>query len=57
MGALIGLWVAFSVVAALCAMTRGRSGFVWLLIAMVITPVLAWPLAACLPRVNKAPSA
>ncbi len=37
----LGLWVLLCVVVGFVAMGRGRSGFAWALLSMIITPLLA----------------
>lgn len=47
---LILLWVVFAFVIAIGARARGRSGFWWLLIAVLISPLIAALLLLMLPR-------
>lgn len=36
------MWVAFSIAAAIFASSRGRSGFAWFLVSMIISPLIAF---------------
>ncbi len=50
-------WLIFAIVVAIIAGSRGRSGFGWFLLAMVISPLLAVLLVALLPSLKAAPDA
>jgi hypothetical protein len=43
-------WIAFAVVVGVVASMRGRVGFGWFLLALVISPLIVGPLAFALPR-------
>ena len=43
-------WFGFSIVVGVAANTRGRTGFGWFLLAIVISPLLAGLLVLALPR-------
>lgn len=44
-------WVIFAIVVAVIASSRGRFGFGWFLLSLVISPLLTFILVLCLPRV------
>jgi len=44
------LWFLFSIVVAIAAATRGRSGLGWFILAMAISPLLALILLVLLPK-------
>jgi hypothetical protein len=43
-------WIAFAVIVGVAASTRGRVGFGWFLLALVISPLIVGPLVLALPR-------
>jgi len=45
-------WLALAVIVAVAANTRGRSSAVWVLLAIVISPLLAGLLLLALPRLD-----
>lgn len=45
-------WLMFSVVVGVIASSRGRTGFGWFLLSMIISPLLGILLVALLPRVT-----
>lgn len=47
-------WVLFAAVVAIVASSRGRSGFGWFLLAVIISPLLAIILVALLPSMKTA---
>jgi phosphate/sulfate permease len=49
---LILLWFGLAVVVGVAASTRGRSGFAWFLLAVVISPLLAGLLVLAMPSVR-----
>jgi hypothetical protein len=49
---LIFIWLALAVIVAVAANTRGRSSAVWVLLAIVISPLLAGSLLLALPLDN-----
>lgn len=48
------VWVVFAVIVAIAASGRGRSGFGWFLLAVFISPLLAFILLLVLPKVGEA---
>ena len=42
-------WIVFSIVAGVIANARGRSGFGFFLLSLVLSPLIGILLAACLP--------
>lgn len=48
------VWVVFAVIVAIAASGRGRSGFGWFLLAVLISPLLAFILLLVLPKVGEA---
>lgn len=48
-------WFLFSVVVGIAASSRGRSGFGWFVLAMLISPLLAVILVAVMPPLASAP--
>jgi hypothetical protein len=44
-------WLIFAIVVGVAANTRGRSGFLWFLIAVVLSPILAGLLVLALPKI------
>lgn len=51
---IIGFWFLCAVVVGIVASTFGRSGFVWFLLSIVMSPLLAGILVLVLPRVGDA---
>ncbi|MEN9420197.1 MAG: hypothetical protein RI988_3818 [Pseudomonadota bacterium] len=49
------LWIGLAVVVGVAATSRGRSGFGWFFLAVVISPLLAGLLVLALGRRNQAP--
>jgi hypothetical protein len=49
-------WFIFAIVVGVVASSRGRSGFGWFLLAMVISPLLGIILVALLPSLKDAPN-
>jgi hypothetical protein len=49
-GAAIFAWIAFAVVVGVAASTRGRVGYGWFLLSLVISPLIVGPLVLALPR-------
>jgi len=49
-------WLIFAVVVGVVASSRGRSGFGWFLLAMVVSPLLAFIVVAFLPSLKNAPN-
>lgn len=47
-------WVVFSVIVAIAASGRGRSGFGWFLLSALISPLLSFILLMVLPKVGAA---
>ena len=43
-------WVAFAVIVGVVASARGRVGYGWFLLALVISPLIVGPLVLALPR-------
>ena len=43
-------WIAFAVVVGVVASTRGRVGYGWFLLSLVISPLITGPLVLALPR-------
>jgi hypothetical protein len=50
-------WFVFAIVVAVIASSRGRSGFGWFLLAMIISPLLGVILVALLPSLKPAQGA
>ena len=46
----IVFWLLFALVVAIIASNRGRSGFLWFLLSVVISPLLALILVLVLPN-------
>lgn len=46
------LWIVFAVVIGIGASARGRSGFGWFLLALVLSPLIAFVLLVLLPVVK-----
>ena len=46
-------WVVFAIIVGVAASSRGRSGFAWFVLAVVISPVLAAILLALMPSMAK----
>jgi len=46
-------FVAFSVIVGVIANSRGRSGFGWFFLSVIITPILTLVLVMCLPVIEK----
>lgn len=42
----------FAIIVAIIASNRGRSGFGWFLLSLLISPILAIILLVCLPKLN-----
>lgn len=51
---LIFIWLALAVIVGVAANTRGRSSAVWVLLAIVISPLIAGLLLLALPRLEGA---
>jgi hypothetical protein len=51
---LIFFWLALAVIVGVAANTRGRSSAVWVLLAIVISPLIAGLLLLALPRLEGA---
>lgn len=49
---LIFIWLALAVIVGVAANTKGRSGAVWVLLALVISPLIAGLLLLALPRLD-----
>src|SRR5688572_13922941 len=49
-------WLLFAIVVGVVASSRGRSGFGWFLLAVVISPLLAIVLVALLPSLSTTPA-
>ncbi len=47
-------WLVFSVVVAVAASSRGRSGFGWFLLSFILSPLLAIILVLVLPKIGQA---
>jgi len=47
-------WIGCAVIVGVAANTRGRAGFGWFLLAVVISPLLAGLLLLALPRLDAA---
>lgn len=43
-------WMAFAVIVGVVASARGRVGYGWFLLALVISPLIVGPLVLALPR-------
>jgi hypothetical protein len=43
-------WVAFAVIVGVMASKRGRVGYGWFLLSLVISPLIVGPLVLALPR-------
>lgn len=54
MDVLIFFWLALAVIVGVAANTRGRSSAVWVLLAIVISPLIAGLLLLALPRLEGA---
>jgi hypothetical protein len=52
---IIFFWISFSIIVAVAANTRGRSGFGWFLLALLISPLISGLLVLALPRVQRVP--
>jgi hypothetical protein len=52
---LVLLWVGLAIVVGVAANTRGRSGFGWFLLAVLISPLISGLLVLALPRVQEVP--
>lgn len=50
-------WLLFSIVVGIAASSRGRSGFLWFLLAAIISPLLAIILVLVLPNKSHQPQA
>jgi hypothetical protein len=48
----VSFGIAFCIVVAIIASSRGRNAFGWLLLSIIITPVLSLILLLCIPRVE-----
>jgi hypothetical protein len=48
-------WVAVAVIVGVIASTRGRVGYGWFLISLVLSPLLTGPLVLALPRHHTPP--
>ena len=46
-------WVLFCIVVGVIATSKGRSGFGYFFLSMLISPVLGLILVACMPRLPK----
>jgi hypothetical protein len=52
---LILIWIVLSIVAAVFAGSKGRSGFGWFLISCLLSPLIGLLLLAILPRQDYGP--
>jgi hypothetical protein len=43
-------WMAFAVIVGIAASMRGRVGYGWFLVALVMSPLIVGPLVLALPR-------
>jgi len=50
---IIFFWFMFAIIVGIAANTRGRSGFGWFLLAVVISPLLAGLLVLALPDLRR----
>ena len=50
MAILFVAWIAFAVIVGVVAYKRGRVGYGWFLVALVISPLIVGPLVLALPR-------
>ena len=48
------LWFAIAIIVGIAADTRGRNGFGWFTIAVLLSPLIAGLLLLALPRVERA---
>lgn len=48
---LVLFWLLFSIIVGVAASSRGRSGFGWFLLSMIISPILSLILVLVLPRI------
>lgn len=48
-------WIVFSIVAGVVASSKGRSGFGYFLLSLVLSPLIGIILAAALPSLSQAP--
>lgn len=46
-------WIAFSIIPAIIASNKGRSSFGWFFLSLLISPLLAGIIVACLPPLAK----
>ncbi|RBP83946.1 zinc ribbon domain-containing protein [Marinomonas rhizomae] len=47
------LWIAFAILVGLLASTKGRSGFLFFLLALVLSPVIGLIIALVVPKNNE----
>jgi hypothetical protein len=52
---ILAFWLAFAVVAGVIASAKGRSGFGYFLLAVLLTPLIGIILAAALPKIEREP--
>jgi hypothetical protein len=48
-------WVAFAVIVGVVASARGRVGYGWFLVSLVLSPLITGPLVLALPRHHTQP--
>jgi hypothetical protein len=48
-------WVAFAVIVGVMASARGRVGYGWFLVSLVLSPLITGPLVLALPRHHTQP--
>jgi hypothetical protein len=48
-------WVAFAVIVGVTASARGRVGYGWFLVSLVLSPLITGPLVLALPRHHTQP--
>jgi len=49
----VALWIVFSIVAGIIAGAKGRSGFGYFLLSLILSPLIGLILAAALPRIDQ----
>jgi hypothetical protein len=42
-------WIAFAIIVGVVATTRGRAGYGWFLVSLVLSPLIVGPLVLALP--------
>src|SRR5262249_3326774 len=53
--ACVAVWLAIAVAVGVAASMRGRGGFGWFLICLLVSPLIVGPLVFALPRVTTKP--